>query len=139
MRPRILPCLLLLAASLDAAAASELYATINRLRAGEPQCALAQPLPALKPQAALERAARDLARGGDLAQSLKQSGYRATRSHALNISGEGLAARAAQILARERYCRQLQDAGMAEVGVYLEARELWVVMAAPFAPAVAMS
>jgi len=138
MRLRILSCVLLLGVCLDAAA-GDLYAAINRLRAGEGQCVGADRLPALKPQAALERVARDLSQGNKLQPSLKASGYRATRSRVLSIRGDGVGARAAEILARQDYCRQLQVAAVSEVGVYLGARQLWIVIAAPFAPSVEMS
>ena len=88
MRLRLLSCLLLLAASLDAAAA-DLYTAINRMRAGEGNCAVVQKLPPLKPKAALERVARELSQGGGLKQSLRQSGYRAMRSRAFALRGEG--------------------------------------------------
>ncbi len=138
MRLHILSCLLLLAVSLDVAA-SDLYTAINRLRAGEGNCAVAEQLPPLKPQAALERVARDLSRGVKLQQSLTEAGYRATRTRALSIRGDGAGAQAAAMLARQDYCRQLQDAAMTEVGVYLDARQVWIVMAAPFAPSVVVS
>ena len=138
MRLRILSCLLLLAVCFDAAA-SDLYTAVNRLRAGEGNCAVADKMPPLKPQAALERVARDLSRGDNLQQSLKEIGYRATRSSTLSISGEGVGAQAAELLAKHGYCEQLQDAGITEVGIYLEARQVWIVMAAPFAPSVGLS
>ena len=134
----IVSCLLLLALSLDAAA-SDLYTTINRLRAGDGNCAAAEGLPALKPQAALERVARDLARGDQLQQSLNAAGYRATRSSALSITGDGVGTQAVGMLAKQSYCQHLQDAAMTEVGIYLDARQLWIVMAAPFAPSVGVS
>lgn len=135
---RILSCLLLLAAGFDAAA-SDLYTAINRLRAGEGNCAIAERLPPLKPHAALERVARDLARGDKLQQSPQAAGYRATRSSALSIRGDGIGAQAAAMLAKRSYCQRLQDAAMTEVGIYLDARQVWIVMAAPFAPSVGMS
>jgi uncharacterized protein YkwD len=131
-------CLLLLAVPLDAAAGN-LYAAINQLRAGAGGCPAADNLPPLRPQAALERVARDLSRGGDLKQSEKDNGYRAARSRALNITGDGVEARAEEILARPDYCPQLQDSGLTEIGIYLDQRQLWVVIAAPFAPAVSLS
>jgi len=134
----ILSCLLLLAVCFDAAA-SDLYTAINRLRAGEGNCAVAEELPPLKPQAALERVARDLSRGEELQQSLNEIGYRATRSSALSIRGDGVGAQAAGILARQSDCQPLQDAAMTEVGIYLDARQVWIVMAAPFAPSVGVS
>jgi uncharacterized protein YkwD len=137
-RRRILSGLFLFVVCFDAAA-GDLYSAINRVRAGESNCALAQALPPLKPQTALERVARDLARGDKLQQSLTAAGYRATRSTALSISGDGAGAQAAGMLAKQSYCRQLQDAVMTEVGVYLNARQVWIVMAAPFAPSVGLS
>jgi uncharacterized protein YkwD len=127
----------LLAAPPDAAA-GDLYAAVNQLRAGGGNCAAAA-LPALKPQAALERVARDLAQGAQLQSSLKAAAYRATGSSALSIKGDGVGAQAAGVLAKQSYCRQLQDAAMTEIGIYLDARQIWVVLAAPFAPSVGIS
>jgi uncharacterized protein YkwD len=125
---RLLACLLLLGASLDAAA-GDLYASINRLRAGEGACAAVRNLPPLKPQAALERVARALSQGGDLKQSLQGSGYRGTRARAIALRGVGVGG----------YCAQLQDAAMTEVGVYEDAGRVWIVTAAPVAPWAGMS
>lgn len=130
--PRLFFYVILLAVCFDAAA-SDLYIEINRLRAGEGHCA-AENLPPFKPQALLERVARDMSRGDKLEQSLKAAGYRATRSSAIAIRGNGVAAQAAALLAKQSYCQQLQDAAMTEVGIYLDARQVWIVMAAPFAP-----
>lgn len=138
MRLRILSCLLLLAVCFDVVA-SDLYTEINRLRAGEGNCAVAKQLPRLKPQAALERVARDLARGDKLEHSLKTAGYRATRSNALWFRGEGVGAQVAGMLEKQSYCQQLQDAAMTEVGIYHDARQVLIVMAAPFAPLVGVS
>ncbi len=138
MRLRILSCLLLLAVCFDAAA-SNLYAAINRLRAGEGNCAVAKNLPPLVPQTGLERVAGKLARGDKLQQSLNAVGYRAARSRCLSITGDGAGAQAAETLARQGYCRQLQDAAMTEIGIYVDERQVWIVMAAPFAPAVEVS
>ena len=100
MRFRILSCLVLLGICLDAAA-GDLYAVFNRLRAGEGQCVGAERLPALKPQAALERVARDLSRGNKLQPSLKAAGYRATRTRVLSIKGVAVGERAAEISASQ--------------------------------------
>lgn len=138
MRIRTLSCLLLLAACFDAAAA-DLYATINRLRAGGANCPAARTLHPLKPQAVLERAARGLARGDELQHSLKAAGYRAVRSSALWFNGAGVGEQVAAMLAGPSYCQQLQDAAMTEVGIYQDARHVWIVMAAPFAPLAGVS
>ena len=138
MRLRNLSCLLLLAACVDAVA-SDLYAVLNRLRAGEGNCAVKGKLSPLKPQAALERVARDLAQGAKLQQSLQEVGYRAARSSVLSVKGEGVGAKAAEVLARQNHCSTLQDAAMTEAGIFQDARQVWIVMAAPFAPSVGLS
>jgi uncharacterized protein YkwD len=137
MRKLLLSCVLSLAASLDAAAA-DLYAEVNRLRAGAGACAPAGKLAPLKPQAKLERAARLLAQGGALKQGLQQAGYPAIRSNALALRGQGAGAQAARLLDDRKYCRQLQDGGVSEVGVVQDSAEVWVVFAAPFAPSAGM-
>lgn len=138
VRLPVLSCLLLLAVGFDAVA-SDLYTTINLLREGEGGCDAAKELPPLKPQAALEHVARDLARGNKLEQSLVAAEYRATRVKVLTFSGDRIGARLAEILATQNYCQQLQDAAMTEVGTYLEARQVWIVIAAPFAPLLEMA
>ncbi len=138
MHLRILLGLLVLGICFDVAA-SDLYATINRLRAGEGVCAAKEQLLPLMPQAALERVAADLARGSKLEPSLKEAGYKQTRSKALWFQGDGVATQVAAMLANPSYCRQLQDAAVTEIGIYLDARQIWIVMAAPYAPAVAES
>jgi uncharacterized protein YkwD len=138
MRLRFLSCLLLLTVCVDAAA-GDLYAAINRLRGGEGICAGGRSLPPLKPQAALERVARDLSGGTTLQQSLKEVGYRAIHSSTISITGDRVGAQAAEVLAKHGYCEQLQDAAITEVGIYLAARQVWIVMAAPFAASVAVS
>jgi len=138
IRLRSLVGLLLLAVCFDAAAI-DLYTEINRLRAGGANCAADGRLPALMPQAALERAARELAQGDELQHSLKAVGYRAVRSSALWLKGDGILTQAAGMLAKPSYCPQLQDAGMTEIGIYLDAHQVYIVMAAPFAPAVGVS
>ena len=61
------------------------------------------------------------------------------RSSALSISGDGAGAQAEAMLAKQSYCEPLQDAAMKEVGIDRDARQVWVVMAAPFAPSVELS
>jgi uncharacterized protein YkwD len=125
----------LLAVCLDAAAGDP-YDSVNRVRVGEGGCA-AKGLPALKPQAALERAAAALSRGSDLAQSLKAAGYRATKAQVISITGDARGAWSESTI--RTYCERLQDPAMTEVGIHQGSRQAWIVLAAPFAPAVAMS
>lgn len=134
MRTIILSGLFLLAAC--EAGAADLYGEISRLRAGEGRCTSAARLPPLRPQTALEQAARDLARGDTLEHSVAAAGYRPTRASFFSISGEGVGKRAAELLADRGDCRQLMDAALTDVGIYVDSGELRVVLAAPFAPAV---
>ena len=91
MRLRIFSCLLLLAVSFDAAANQ--YDAINRVRAGDGNCAVPRNLPPLRPQSALERVARDLARGDQLERSLQAAGYEGARSSTLSVRGDGVGSR----------------------------------------------
>jgi uncharacterized protein YkwD len=120
------------------AADDALYASINRLRADDGTCSVAGTLPAMTPQAALERVAGELARGAQLSPAMTAAGYRANRSTAVTVSGEGAGVHAAEQLA-SHYCRELRNAAMTDVGIYRDSRQVWVVMAAPFAPVVGMS
>jgi len=137
MRLRHIPCLLLLFAYADVGA-SDVYASLNRLRSGEGPCGATQRLAPLRPQVALERAAADLAHGRGLAQSLAAADYRATHAEVIALRGDGIGARVAGLLASPRYCPQLQDAAATEMGIYLTAGAVWIVIAAPFAPAADM-
>jgi hypothetical protein len=74
------------------------------LRTGAGNCALARNLPPLQMQPALEMVARDLSHGVDMKQSLQAAGYRAARFRALSLTGDGIGAQAAEILARQGYC-----------------------------------
>ncbi len=121
------------------ASAADLYSEINRLRTGEGRCKSAVKLAPLKPSPALEDAARALARGETLERSVAAASYRATRSAYFSISGDGVAARAAQLIAERANCASIMDPAFTDAGIYVDAREIRVVAAAPFAPAVRMS
>jgi uncharacterized protein YkwD len=116
------------------AAADDLYAAINRLRANEGNCAAASGLAPLRPHAALERTARDLAHGISRQKSLRDSGYNAARFSALSISGDAVGVIPAGTLVEQNYCKELQDAAMTEIGIYQDMHQIWIVMAAPIAP-----
>jgi uncharacterized protein YkwD len=124
--------------SCHALAAADLYDAINRLRAGRGACAAVQKPAALTRHPALERAASELARGQTLPDSVKASGYRAAKSLFISITGDSLGEDAVALL-EKRYCRQLLGAELADIGIYQDARHAWIVMAAPFAPQVALS
>lgn len=128
----------LAAASCDGFAAADLYDAVNRLRAGEGACAIVQKPSPLTRQPALERAALGLARGRTLRDSLKESGYRATASLLISITGAGVSGGTVAVL-EKRYCEQLLGGALVDIGIHQDARQLWIVMAAPFAPRVSLS
>jgi uncharacterized protein YkwD len=129
---------ILAALAYDAVATAEPYEAINRLRAGDGACMVGQKPAPLVRQPALERAAARLARGQSLKDSLRDSGYRATASRFISIIGAGAGGIAFAQL-EKNYCRELLDGALTDIGVYYDARQLWIVMAAPFAPRVALS
>ena len=128
---------ILIAASSGAFAAPDIYDEVNRLRAGEGACASRDKRPALVRRPALETAAEALARGKTLRESLREAGYRSTRSIYFSIVGDDVGRRAPTLLA-QKYCEQLRDAGLVDVGAYQDTYQVWVVAAAPFAPRVSV-
>lgn len=135
--PVLIRICLVLAAAIVPAAAADLYGTVDALRAGQGGCGGAQPLPPLQRQPALERAAQALSRGVALTDALRDAGYRASSSTFISLAGDGVGEKAAGVLGKQ-YCAQLLNANAAEIGVHAEARRLWIVLAAPFAPQVAL-
>jgi len=133
VRLRLFAGLLLLCVCLDAAA-GDLYAVINGLRANEGNCVAAPGLRPLRPHGALERIARDLSHGVSRERSLRDAGYNAARFSSLSITGNAVGAVPAGTLLEQNYCKELQDAAMTEVGVYRDAHQIWIVMAAPVLP-----
>ena len=130
--------IILAVSTCQAFAAADIYAAVNRLRAGDGACATTQKRIALTRQPALERAALGLARGHTLQDSLKRSGYRATRSLFISITGDVVNQRAIAMLG-ERYCEQVLGETLRDIGIYQDRRHLWIVMAAPFAPRVSLA
>jgi uncharacterized protein YkwD len=137
MRSNPLTALVLLAIC-TRAAASDLYGAINRLRAGETTCARAADLPPLTVRPQLERAAAALARGGALATSIRDTGYRATHAAYINVSG-GASERDLLAILQSHYCAQMLDRASTDIGIYQNSSQLWIVLAVPFAPRVAES
>jgi uncharacterized protein YkwD len=94
-------------------------------------CASGAKAPALRPAAALDEAARRIARGRDPMQAARSAGYRATRIFHASFSGYGSAAAVAQAM-RERYCSALTDPGLREAGAHREGNAWWVILASPY-------
>ncbi|MBC7703313.1 MAG: CAP domain-containing protein [Rhodoferax sp.] len=104
---------------------------VNRLRAPGGGCvASAQPLVA---QAALNSAGSLLAQGSSLEASLKSAGYRATQAQVITVSGPGLRA-GLEVLLAKRFCAQIGKKELSDIGVFEARNQIWIVLAAPFAP-----
>lgn len=123
---------------LSTGAAADLYDAINAIRAGQSDCKFAQKLEPLVRNPALELAAQALSRGVGMPEALKDAAYRATTSFSINISGDGIAEKAPALIAKQ-YCQQISKIELADIGVYQEDRHVWLVLAAPFAPQVAVA
>lgn len=118
------------------AAPDDVVRIVNRLRA--PGGACASKAPPLIAQNTLDATAAQLARGASLDSALKSADYRATLVQVITITGEGLRPRLETLLAT-RYCPQIGNQSLTEVGVYERANKIWLVLAAPFAPKVEMT
>ena len=105
--------------------------TINRLRAPDGAClATASPL---TPQTTLDAAASRLAKGETPEAALKHAGYRATEAQVITVKGAGLRTGLHALLAK-RFCAQIGEAAVSEIGVFEGREQIWIVLAAPFAP-----
>ena len=135
------PCKLALFALMTAsacvqAAPDDVRRIVNHLRA--PHGACAANTPPLVPRAALDAAAARVAAGATLEEALKAEAYRMSEARFITLSGTGLRERLEALLAG-RYCAQIGAAGLAEIGVHEGHDQIWLVLAAPFAPKVALT
>jgi uncharacterized protein YkwD len=80
----------------------------------------------------LDTAAERLASGAALAQTTAAVGYRAMSSVSLEISGD-LSEAAVERVLTSRFCTQLTDPALRDIGIYQQGDRLWILAAAPFA------
>jgi uncharacterized protein YkwD len=104
---------------------------VNRLRA--PGGACAANAPPLVAQAALDAAGSRLAQGSSLEAALKSAAYRATQAQVITVSGTGVRAGLESLLVA-RFCAQVAKKELSDIGVFEARNQLWIVLAAPFAP-----
>ena len=128
---------LLMAASACAQApAQDVLRSLNRLRApGGPCAATAPPLMARR---TLDTAAARIATGASLDAAFGAAGYRMTEAQVITLRGDGLFARLDALLA-PRFCAQIGSAKLSEAGVHARGDQIWIVLAAPFAPTVSLT
>jgi uncharacterized protein YkwD len=113
------------------AAAADVVAIVNDIRGtgcpGEPSAVQ------VERDAALDAAARLVARGAEIAKALEQAGYRAARSNLINIGGAADDAAIREVLA-DGFCDAVSNGTYTAAGAYERATEFWLVLAAPFVP-----
>lgn len=88
--------------------------------------------PRLRRVRELDAAARAVAFGASLHVALEREGYRASSSASIHIEGSVTAGSLSQVLA-QRFCAQLTDPAVRDIGAYQRDAELWLIAAAPFA------
>jgi hypothetical protein len=86
----------------------------------------------LNASAKLEQAARRYASGAALQNAVTGSGYIATQSAVIHLSGPASDAEIERMLAAHD-CRTLQEPGFRDFGAARRGRDLWMVLAAPAA------
>lgn len=122
--------------SLQAQSADYVLPIVNRLRAPGGACAAAAP--PLAPRDMLDAAASRVAQGAPLDAAFKAAGYRMAQAQVITVSGQGLRAGLEKMLA-QRFCAQLGNTKLTDIGVYERRNQLWIVLAAPFTPQVGLT
>jgi len=87
----------------------------------------------LRENSRLNAVARQLARGADLRQAQKDSGYRAVTSASVAISGVPDSGDVDQIMARQ-FCSTSTEPAFREIGWYQRGSSVWIALAQPFTP-----
>ena len=80
----------------------------------------------------LNDVAREWSRGGRLRDALKKVDYRATNSASMRIAGAPDDRTLLRLLVAN-YCETLVDPTFTELGAYRRGKDIWLVVAAPFA------
>lgn len=107
--------------------------TVNRLRASGGGCGV--DLPPLASRRELNLAASRTAEGAAVGEAIKASGYRATHAQIITVSGDSWRSRLDTVLTG-RFCSVVGRKDLSDIGVYGSANQVWIVLAAPFAPKV---
>jgi uncharacterized protein YkwD len=111
--------------------AQTLLAVANRMRSSG--CGgRGEAVPPLRRLTQLDAAAERLASGASLDQASAAAGYRALSAVSLEITGDLSNAAVGRTVA-SRFCSQLTDPALRDVGIYQRGDQLWAIAAAPFA------
>lgn len=89
--------------------------------------------PRLRENPRLDEAARRLARGENLREAARVVGYRSVASASVrmtNVPDD----RAVERAVSERFCSQISDRNLQDLGTYRRGPDVWLVLATPFSP-----
>ena len=114
----------------------EVARIVNGLRASGGACAVNAP--PLVPHDALDRAVARLAQGAPLEAALKGAAYRATEVRVITLKGRSLRPQLDTLLAKQ-FCDQIGAGKLSELGVHERGDQMWIMLAAPFAPEVGLN
>ncbi len=109
----------------------DLLHIVNGLRAPGGACAGASE--PIRQNPWLDTAAARVAGGATLEAAIKASGYRASQAQLITLTGAMQRARVESLLA-SRFCAQIGNARLTDVGLHTQGPRVWIVLAAPFAP-----
>ena len=122
---------LLLLAAIPLGAQADIIAAVNSARAQG--CHATSATARLRENSHLDEAARRLALGETLPDASRHAGYRAANSAAVQISNVP-GDRDVQRILEQRYCVQIVTPTLRDVGTFRRGADVWLVVAAPFAP-----
>jgi uncharacterized protein YkwD len=132
LRPPLLRSALLVLSltTIPLTATADIVAAINEARLHG--CQTGTPLK-LRENAQLNEAARHLARGESIQEASRKAGYRSISSAALHITNVPEDRDVEHIITRQ-FCPQITAGDLREIGTYRRGPEIWLLVAAPFAP-----
>ena len=121
-----------LAAAIPLTAHADVVGAVNdaRLRGCHANPATA---PRLRENSRLNEAAQHLSRGETLQDAAKRAGYRSMTSAALHITNVPDDRDVERIVARQ-FCAQVTSRDLRDIGTYRRGPDVWLLVAAPFAP-----
>jgi uncharacterized protein YkwD len=121
-----------LAAAIPLTANADVVGAVNeaRLRGCHANPATA---PRLRENSRLNEAAQHLSRGETLQNAAKKAGYRSMTSAALHITNVPDDRDVERIVARQ-FCAQVTSRDLRDIGTYRRGPDVWLLVAAPFAP-----
>jgi uncharacterized protein YkwD len=90
-------------------------------------------IPKLRENARLDEAAQRLSRGETLQNASRKAGYRSVTSASLHITNVPNDLDVERLVARQ-FCAQITGRDLRDIGTYRRGPDVWLLVAAPFAP-----